>query len=112
MFRASVPVELEAADTRPRFVPILLRRSGPPQGGSFLLLKHITAIATDCCHDPQASSQYEQLSRKERAQIIALLVEGSSIRSINRLTGFAQNTIMKLLVDLGDAATEYQNQTL
>jgi len=46
-----------------------------------------------------------KLSRAERARIIALLVEGNSIRSINRLTGFAQNTIMKLLVDLGDAAT-------
>jgi IS1 family transposase len=53
-----------------------------------------------------------RLSRKERAQIIALLVEGNSIRSINRLTGFAQNTIMKLLVDLGDVATEYQQRTL
>lgn len=53
-----------------------------------------------------------KLSRSERAQIIGLLVEGNSIRSINRLTGFAQNTIMKLLVDLGDAATDYQNRTL
>ena len=53
-----------------------------------------------------------RLSRAERAQIIGLLVEGNSIRSINRITGFAQNTIMKLLVDLGDAATEYQDRTL
>ncbi len=41
-----------------------------------------------------------------------MLVEGNSIRSINRMTGFAQNTIMKLLVELGDAATEYQSRTL
>lgn len=53
-----------------------------------------------------------RLSKAERAQIIGLLVEGNSIRSINRLTGFAQNTIMKLLVDLGDAVTEYQSRTL
>ncbi|MBA3688505.1 MAG: helix-turn-helix domain-containing protein [Chloroflexi bacterium] len=51
-----------------------------------------------------------KLSTAERAQIIRLLVEGNSIRSINRVTGFAQNTIMKLLVDLGDAATEYQDR--
>ncbi|MGH2455641.1 MAG: IS1 family transposase [Candidatus Limnocylindria bacterium] len=53
-----------------------------------------------------------RLSRTERAQIIALLVEGNSIRSINRLTGFAQNTIMKLLRDLGAACAEYQDRTL
>jgi IS1 family transposase len=52
-----------------------------------------------------------KLSKSERAQIIRMLVEGNSIRSINRMTGFAQNTIMKLLVDLGDAASRYQDQT-
>ncbi len=51
-----------------------------------------------------------KLSTAERAKIIGMLVEGNSIRSINRMTGFAQNTIMKLLVDLGDAATEYQDR--
>ena len=53
-----------------------------------------------------------RLSRAERAQIIRLLVEGNSIRSINRVTGFAQNTIMKLLIDIGDAASEYQDRAL
>lgn len=53
-----------------------------------------------------------KLSTPERAKIIGMLVEGNSIRSINRMTGFAQNTIMKLLVDLGDAATDYQRRTL
>jgi IS1 family transposase len=53
-----------------------------------------------------------RLSRTERAQIIRTLVEGNSIRSTSRMTGFAQNTIMKLLVELGDAVTEYQRRTL
>jgi hypothetical protein len=53
-----------------------------------------------------------RLNRTERAQIIRALVEGNSIRSTSRMTGFAQNTIMKLLVELGDAATEYQRRTL
>lgn len=48
-----------------------------------------------------------RLSRKERAQIIALLVEGTSIRATSRLSGFAQNTIMKLLRDLGEACAAY-----
>lgn len=53
-----------------------------------------------------------RLSRSERAQIIRLLVEGNSIRSASRITGFAQNTIMKLLRDLGAACAEYQDRTL
>ena len=53
-----------------------------------------------------------KLSRSERAQIIRLLVEGNSIRSTNRITGFAQNTIMKLLRDLGAACGEYQDRVL
>src|SRR5680860_1239215 len=53
-----------------------------------------------------------RLSRTERAQIIRALVEGNSIRSTSRMTGFAQNTIMKLLRDLGAACAEYQDRTL
>ena len=53
-----------------------------------------------------------QLSRAERAAIIRALVEGNSIRSTSRMTGFAQNTIMKLLRDLGAVCAEYQQGTL
>jgi IS1 family transposase len=53
-----------------------------------------------------------RLSREERAQIIRALVEGNSIRSTSRMTGFAQNTIIKLLRDLGVACAEYQSRTL
>lgn len=53
-----------------------------------------------------------QLSRAERAQIIRALVEGNSIRSVARMTGFARNTISTLLVQLGAAASKYQDRTL
>ncbi len=49
-----------------------------------------------------------KLSRSERAQIIRALVEGNSIRSTVRMTGFAKNTVTKLLVDLGNACARYQ----
>ena len=42
-----------------------------------------------------------RLDSKERAQIIRALVEGNWIRSTVRMTGFAKNTITKLLVELG-----------
>jgi IS1 family transposase len=53
-----------------------------------------------------------RLSSKERAQIIRALVEGNSIRPTVRMTGFAKNTIVKLLVELGDACSAYQDEHL
>lgn len=49
------------------------------------------------------------LSTDDRTCIIAALVEGNSIRSVSRMTGFSQNTITKLLVDLGDACAKYHD---
>ena len=53
-----------------------------------------------------------RLSAAERAQIIRCLVEGNSIRSTARMTGFARNTITTLLVQLGRACSDYQDRTL
>jgi IS1 family transposase len=53
-----------------------------------------------------------QLSTAERAQIIGCLVEGMSLRATARMTGFARNTISSLLVQIGRAASEYQDRTL
>jgi IS1 family transposase len=53
-----------------------------------------------------------RLSTKQRARILACLVEGNSIRSTCRLTGASKNTVAKLLVDLGRACSEYQDAVL
>jgi IS1 family transposase len=53
-----------------------------------------------------------RLSTEKRAQIIGCLVEGMSIRATVRLTGAAKNTVTKLLIDLGEACSDYQNRTL
>jgi IS1 family transposase len=53
-----------------------------------------------------------RLSRTERAQIIRALVEGNSVRSTSRITGAARNTITTLLVQLGRAASAYQDRAL
>jgi hypothetical protein len=52
------------------------------------------------------------LSKEKRAQVVAALVEGNSIRATVRMTGVAKNTVAKLLVDLGRACEEYQRRTL
>jgi len=53
-----------------------------------------------------------RLSTAERATIIRALVEGNSLRSTSRMTGFARNTIGTLLVEIGRAASEYQDRVL
>lgn len=50
------------------------------------------------------------LDNKKRAQVVAALVEGNSIRATVRMTGVAKNTIVKLLGDLGMACAEYQDK--
>jgi IS1 family transposase len=53
-----------------------------------------------------------RLSTERRGEVIRCLVEGMSIRSTVRITGVAKNTVSKLLVDLGDACSDYQDRTL
>jgi IS1 family transposase len=53
-----------------------------------------------------------RLSRAERAQIIRLLVEGNSLRSVTRISGHSINTISKLLVELGSTCAAYQDEHL
>jgi IS1 family transposase len=53
-----------------------------------------------------------KLSLERRAAAIRCLVEGNSIRSTVRITGAAKNTVTKLLVELGHACWEYQNEAL
>ncbi|MCC6706547.1 MAG: IS1 family transposase [Gammaproteobacteria bacterium] len=53
-----------------------------------------------------------RLSIEERAKILNLLVEGSSMRAVSRITGASINTVTKLLVDTGRACAEFQDGAL
>lgn len=53
-----------------------------------------------------------KLTKDRRAQVVAALVEGNSIRATVRMTGVAKNTIVKLLADVGRACAEYQDRAL
>ena len=52
-----------------------------------------------------------RLTKEDRARILHLLCEGSSIRAVTRLTGVSKNTVTKLVVDAGKACLDYQNRT-
>jgi IS1 family transposase len=53
-----------------------------------------------------------QLSLERRAAIVKCLVDGNSIRATCRITGASKNTVVKLLVDLGEMCSIYQNHVL
>jgi IS1 family transposase len=52
-----------------------------------------------------------RLDTAKRAQVVAALVEGNSIRATVRMTGVAKNTIQKLLLELGAACSDYMDRT-
>lgn len=64
--------------------------------------------------DRSCMTQYvcvmNKLSPAQRAQIITLLVEGTSLRAITRITGASINTVTKLLIDAGKACSKYQDR--
>jgi len=48
----------------------------------------------------------------KRAQILAMLCEGSSLRSISRVVDVSINTVSKLLVDAGTACAAFHDETV
>lgn len=53
-----------------------------------------------------------KLPIKTRIAILNMLVEGSSMRSISRVTGVSINTVSKLLEDAGRACAAYHDVTV
>ena len=53
-----------------------------------------------------------RLPQAKRVQVVKALVEGNSIRATVRMAGVAKNTVAKLLVELGEACSQYQNDAL
>lgn len=53
-----------------------------------------------------------KLSTQKRAQILEMLVEGMSMRSVSRISGVSINTVTKLLVDAGVACASYHDETV
>lgn len=50
-----------------------------------------------------------RLPLAKRAAIVSALVEGNSLRSTCRMTGVAMNTVLKLLVQLGEACARFHD---
>lgn len=53
-----------------------------------------------------------RMNTARRAQVIRCLIEGCSINSTVRMTGAAKHTVLKLLVELGEACSDFLNETM
>ena len=53
-----------------------------------------------------------RLSLARRTQIIGALVEGNSIRSVERMTETHRDTIMRLMVEVGTGCAKLQDETM
>jgi IS1 family transposase len=53
-----------------------------------------------------------KLPLEKRVQILSMLVEGSSMRSISRVVGVSINTVSKLLADAGRACAAFHEETV
>lgn len=51
-----------------------------------------------------------KLNNIKRSQVITCLIEGCSIRSTVRMTGVAKKTVMRLLVEVGEVCSRYQDE--
>lgn len=56
------------------------------------------------------SNNMNTLPIEKRVQIIQLLVEGCSMRAVERIVGCSINTVTKLLCDVGAACAEYHDK--
>jgi len=53
-----------------------------------------------------------KLSTAKRVQILSMLVEGMSMRSVSRVVGVSINTVSKLLVEAGEACAMHHDATV
>src|SRR5437868_10314373 len=51
-----------------------------------------------------------KLSLEKRVQILSMLCEGSSMRSISRVADVSINTVSKLLIDAGKACAAFHDE--
>ena len=66
----------------------------------------------DICQAFRYTLGMNKLPIAKRTQILHMLVEGSSMRSISRVAGVSINTVTKLLVDAGEACQAFHNEAV
>src|SRR5258707_8034072 len=63
----------------------------------------------DAKHKSSDTRGMNKLSLETRVQILSMLCEGSSMRTVSRITGVSFNTVSKLLTDTGLACAAFHD---
>lgn len=66
----------------------------------------------DTKHKSSYVSHMSKLPIEKRVQILSMLVEGSSMRSVSRVVGVSINTVSKLLIEAGEACLDYHDDNV
>src|SRR5258707_8882231 len=66
----------------------------------------------DAKHKSSDTRGMNKLPLGSRIQILSMLCEGSSMRSVSRITGVSINTVSKLLIDAGLACAAFHDVTV
>lgn len=66
----------------------------------------------DTKHKSSDTRGMNKLPLQTRVQILSMLCEGSSMRSISRVAGVSINTVSKLLIDAGTACAAFHDATV
>lgn len=66
----------------------------------------------DTKHNSSYIKGMNKLPLHKRVQILSMLVEGSSMRSISRVVGVSINTVTKLLIQAGEACAAYHDENV
>jgi DNA-directed RNA polymerase specialized sigma24 family protein len=79
----------------------------PPKGGFF-----VTNLPLSLLKRSSILLSMNKLSDERRAAVIRALVEGGSLRAVARMTGTDKDTVMRLLVEVGEFCSIYQHHAL
>src|SRR6202046_2135886 len=63
-------------------------------------------------HNQSDNRGMNKLPHAKRVQILSMLVEGSSMRSISRVADVSINTVAKLLAEAGEACEAFHDETV
>jgi IS1 family transposase len=72
----------------------------------------LVMIMLDAKHKSSYKDGMNKLPLEKRVQILSMLVEGSSMRSISRVVGVSINTVTKLLAEAGEACLAYHDENV
>lgn len=80
----------------------------PPLKGGFF----VTNLPLTLLKRSSILASMNKLSTERRANVIRALVEGGSLRSVARMTGTDKDTVMRILVEVGEFCSIYQHHRL